>query len=130
MRLRGVDDATNELTSTILDAAMSVHTRLGPGLLESPYAVCLARELRKRGLVAEQEVPFRLIDDGEDVGLAFRIDILVERRVVVEVKAVHAIDDIHRAQVLTYLRVSGARVGLIINFHEPHLRDGIARLVL
>ena len=119
----------NEITGGVVDAAMKVHTRLGPGLLESAYQACLAHELRKRGFEVVVQVPLPVVYDGERVEVGYRIDLMVENRVVVEVKSVEAIHPIHQAQLLSYMRLSGVGVGLLINFNVLHLRDGIRRMV-
>ena len=108
---------------------MKVHTFLGPGLLESAYEPCLAHELRKRGLRVECQVPVSIIYDGVRVETAFRMDMLVEGLVVVELKAVVKVVAVHEVQTLTHLRLSHKRVGLLINFHVVHLKDGIRRLI-
>jgi GxxExxY protein len=120
----------NEITDRILGAAVEVHTRLGPGLLESVYRVCLARELRKRGLRVLEEVRTPVVWDGEELDASYRIDLVVEDRVVVEVKAARALDPVFTAQTLTYLRVGNYEVGLLSNFHTSYLGQGaIKRLV-
>ena len=117
----------NEISGVVVDSAMKIHSELGPGLLESVYAACLVHELRKRGLRAATQLPLPVIYDGERMDLGFRIDLLVENTVVVEIKAVDAINPIHMAQVITYLKLSGKYLGLLINFNVVHLRDGIRR---
>jgi len=120
----------NQITGTIIDSAMKVHSAFGPGLLESAYKACLIYELRKRGLRVDPEVALPLIYDGikmEDVG--YRLDLLVEHKVVIELKAVEIMAPIFEAQLLHYLMLSGKKVGLLINFKVVHLRDGIKRLV-
>ncbi len=119
----------NEITGAVVDSAMKIHSALGPGLLESVYVTCLVHELRKRGIRAAMQLPLPVIYDGERMDLGFRIDLLVENTVVVEVKAVDAINPVHLAQVITYLKLSGKYVGLLINFNVVHLRDGIRRMV-
>jgi GxxExxY protein len=101
---------------------------LGPGLLESAYQVCLIHELRKRGMHIEAEVP--VIYDGIKLECGYRIDIVVENSVVLELKAIEAIAPIHEAQLISYIKLSGNRLGLLINFHVLHLRDGIMRRVV
>jgi GxxExxY protein len=120
----------NPLASKVLDCAFAVHRQLGPGLLESSYKACLAYELAKAGLRVEVELPVPLIYDGQklaDVG--YRLDVLVEGTLIVEVKALEAIAPVHRAQLLSYLRLSDRRLGLLLNFNVAYLRDGIARVV-
>jgi GxxExxY protein len=119
----------NQVSGAVISAAMRVHSLLGPGLLESAYQVCLAQELRKRGLVVESQVGLPVVYDGEKLELGYRIDLLVESLVVVEVKCVEAIHPVHQAQLLSYLRLSGKNVGLLINFHVARLKDGIKRMV-
>jgi len=119
----------NEISGAVVDSAMKVHTALGPGLLESVYQACLVHELRKRGFRTAMQLPLPVNYDGERIDPGFRIDILVENTVVVEIKAVDAINPVHMAQVITYLKLSGKHVGLLINFNVVHLRDGIRRMV-
>jgi GxxExxY protein len=125
-----LDPKLNKITSDIINAAMAVHTALGPGLLESAYQACLAHELRKRGVHIETEVPVPVIYDGIKLECGYRIDIVVEDSVVLELKAIEAIAPIHEAQLISYIKLSGKRLGLLINFHVLHLRDGIMRRVL
>lgn len=119
----------NQVTGAIVAAAMKVHSRLGPGLLESAYEACMAHELRKQNLRVAKQVALPVIYDGERIELGYRIDLLVEDLVVVEIKCVDAINPVHEAQLLSYIRLSGKNVGLLINFHVAHLRDGIKRMV-
>lgn len=121
---------TNEITGKILNAAFKVHTVLGPGLLESAYQACLVFELRKAGLHVETEKPLPLIYEELKLECGYRIDIIVENRVIVELKTVEAFKDVHLAQVLTYLRLSGKNVGLLLNFYVKSLKDGIKRISL
>jgi GxxExxY protein len=119
----------NQITGSIISAAMRVHSLLGPGLLESAYWACLAHELSKQGIKAASEVGLPVVYDGERIELAYRIDLIVESSVIVEVKCVQAIHPVHQAQLLSYMRLSGIGVGLLINFYVTHLRDGIKRMV-
>jgi GxxExxY protein len=120
----------NQITKIVLDAAIRVHTVLGPGLLESVDEECLARELVKRGLTIERQKHIPLVWDGEPITGGFRLDLLVEGLVVVEIKAVEALVDVHRAQVLTYLKLTGLQVGLLFNFNTVRLlRGGTRRIV-
>ena len=112
-----------------MDAALKVHSLLGPGLLESAYQACLAHELRKRSLYVATQVGLPVVYEGEKLDLGYRIDLLVENLVIVEIKCVDAIHPVHEAQLLSYLRLSGKNVGLLINFHVARLRDGIKRMV-
>ncbi len=120
----------NQITREILDSAYKVHSTLGPGLLESAYRACLVYELRKNGLKVEEEKPLPLIYEEVKLNCGYRIDILVENQVVIELKTVEAFTDVHTAQVLTYLRLSGNKVGLLLNFYTKSLKDGIKRLIL
>jgi GxxExxY protein len=119
----------NQVTGTIVTAAMNVHSKLGPGLLESAYEACLLRELAKQGITVASQVVLPVVYDGETIDLGYRIDLLVEDLVIVELKCVQAFNPIHEAQLLSYLKLSGKNVGLLINFHVMHLRNGIKRLV-
>jgi GxxExxY protein len=119
----------NHVTRQIITAAMKVHTALGPGLLESAYEACLIHELRKQGIKAENQVGLPVVYDGEKIDLGYRIDLIVAGQVIVEIKCVEAINPIHKSQLLSYMRLSGKRVGLLLNFHVEHLRDGIRRMV-
>jgi GxxExxY protein len=120
----------NEISGAVVDAAMKVHSALGPGLLESAYAVCLTHELVKRGLRVNCEVPLPVVYDGVKLEAGYRLDMLVEDTVVVELKAVEALAPIHQAQILSYLKLSSKPIGLLINFHTLHLKDGIKRFIL
>jgi GxxExxY protein len=108
---------------------MKVHSALWPGLLESVYEACLSHELRKRGFRTASQLPLPVNYDGEKIDVGFRVDVLVENTVVVEIKAVDAINPIHLAQLITYLKLSNKYVGLPINFNAVHLRDGTRRMV-
>lgn len=116
-------------TGVIVDAAIKVHSTLGPGLLESVYQACLAYELRSRGLQVLTEVQVPIVYGDVVLEEAFRIDLMIDDEVIVEVKAVQALHPAHASQLLTYLRLSRLHVGLLFNFHEPRLRDGIKRVV-
>jgi len=119
----------NNLTGQIVDAAMKVHSVLGPGLLEAAYQACLAHELAKRGVAIQREVLVPVRYDGIVLGVAYRIDLLVEESVVVEIKSVAKIVQIHEAQLLSQLKLGDYRVGLLINFNVVHLKHGIIRKV-
>ena len=110
-------------------AAFRVHTALGPGLLESVYEAALAHELRKEGLLVATQVPLPVTYDGVRLELGFRLDLLVEHKVIVEIKSVDALIDVHHKQLLTYLKLSGLKLGQLINFNVPSLRDHIIRKV-
>ena len=116
------------VTGQVIDAALKVHSRLGPGLLEGAYEACLAHELRVRGLRADAQVPLPVIYDGIRIEIGYRLDLLVEEAVIVELKTVRKLLPAHEAQLLSYLRLSGHRTGLLINFYVPRLKDGIRRM--
>lgn len=117
------------LTEQIIGCAIKIHKALGPGLLESAYQECLYFELRRIGLFVEKEKPLPLLYEEVKLEVGYRIDLLVERQIVVEIKSVDALADIHLAQVLTYLKLSNNRLGLLINFNVVLLKDGIKRVV-
>jgi GxxExxY protein len=119
-----------ELTKQVINCAFKVHTALGHGLLESAYKACLHYELNKANLNALIEVPMPLIYDDIRMECGYRADIMVDNKVIIEVKAIEALNNVHVAQVLTYLRLSNCRIGLLMNFHVEHLRSGIKRLML
>lgn len=124
-----ITPAINNVTCQIIAAAMKVHSLLGPGLLESTYHACLLHEFRKQGVAVASQVGLPVVYDGEKIDLGYRIDLIVGDAVIVEIKCVEAINPIHQAQLLSYMRLSKRQVGLIINFHVVHLRDGIKRMV-
>ena len=119
----------NAVTEAIIGAAMSVHTALGPGLLESAYEACVCHELLKAGYCVQRQVALPVIYDGLKIDAGYRIDLLVNDLVVVELKCIERIIGVHEAQILSYLKLSGKPVGLLINFHVRHLRDGVRRFV-
>ena len=120
---------TNHISRLVITAAMKVHSLLGVGLLESAYEACLAHELRKQGLKVQTQVPLPVVYDGVRLDIGYRVDVLVEDCIIVELKAVEKILAVHEAQLLSHLKVSGIHLGLLINFKVPHLKDGIKRLV-
>ena len=120
----------NVISGRIIDAAYAVHQALGPGLLESVYETCLTYELRKRGLEVERQVELPVVYEGIRMEAGFRLDLLVEASVVVEPKTVDLVLPVHLAQMLTYLKLSGHRLGLLINFNVPAIKKGIHRLAL
>ena len=120
-------ESYNTLTSEIIAAAIEVHRRLGPGLLESAYEACLVYELRKRGLKALSQVGLPVIYDEVKLDVGYRIDILVEDLVIIELKAVEKVIPLHEAQLISYLKLSGKKVGLLMNFNVTRLKDGITR---
>jgi len=120
----------NALTERIIGAAIEVHKALGPGLLESAYETCLAYELVKRGLKIERQKPLPLAYDGVQLDCAYRMDLVVEGAVVIEVKSIAQLERVHEAQMISYLKLSGLKVGLIVNFNVRNLtRDGLWRRV-
>ncbi|ELR70124.1 Hypothetical protein C900_03809 [Fulvivirga imtechensis AK7] len=119
----------NEITEAVIGAAIKVHRELGPGLLESAYQECLYYELVKSGLITEKEKPLPLIYEEIKLECGYRIDLFVEKRIIVEIKSVEALNDVHLAQVLTYLKLSNARIGLLINFNVVKLTNGVRRVI-
>lgn len=119
----------NDVTGAIIDASMAVHSSLGPGLLKSAYEACLLYELHSRGLKAMRQVEMPLLYRGMRIDVGYRLDLLIEDLVVVELKAVEELIPVHTAQIISYLKLSGKPVGLLINFNVPRLKDGIHRLV-
>lgn len=122
-------DRLNTITEQIIGAAMAVHRAIGPGLLESAYEACLAFELRDRGLKIEEQKPLPVVYRGVKLDCGYRLDLVVEDCVVVEVKAVEKLTTVHDAQLLSYLRLLDCRVGLLLNFHCTMLKNGIRRIV-
>ena len=118
------------LAHQTVDAAIKVHKTLGPGLLESVYETCLAHELRRRGLVVENQVSIPIIYDGIRLEGGLKLDLLVQKQLIVEIKAVEEMNRIFKAQVLTYLKLASLRLALLINFNVHLLRDGIERIIL
>ena len=119
----------NKLSSRIIGAAIEVHKNLGPGLLESAYEDCLCHELNIQGLIFEQQKPLPVIYKGMRLDCGYRLDIVVEKTVIIELKSCEKIEPIHKAQLLTYLKLSELNLGLILNFNVPLMRDGIVRIV-
>jgi len=119
----------NEITGEIVDAAIKVHSALGPGLLESTYEACLLFELQKRGLETHAQVGLPVVYDGVKLDVGYRLDLLVAGCVVVEVKSVEALAPVHDAQLLSYQKLSGHKIGLLINFNVAHLKNGLKRMV-
>ncbi|HKS97626.1 MAG TPA: GxxExxY protein [Terriglobia bacterium] len=123
-----IPQEVDRTAAAVVDAAYAVHSGLGPGLLENVYQACLAYELEKRGLAVEQQVSVPVVYDGLQLNTGLRLDLLVERCVIAELKAVETLLPIHTAQLLTYLKLTGHRLGLLINFNVPLIRDGIKRV--
>ena len=119
----------NQLSKELLDASIAVHREMGPGLLESVYELCLLKELRLRKIHVEHQVSVPLFYKGEDLNKDFRIDLLIENEIVVELKAVDCILPVHEAQIISYLKLTDKRLGFLINFNVPLLKDGFRRFV-
>lgn len=119
----------NEIAKQVLDAAFVVHSKLGPGLIESVYEVTLAHELRKKKLTVERQKPMPIVYDGLRFDEAFRSDVVINGRLIVELKSVENLTSLHAKQLLTQLRLSGLKLGLLINFGETHLKNGIRRII-
>jgi GxxExxY protein len=125
----GEREALDKITQTIIGAAIQVHQTLGPGLLESAYEACLAYELGVLGLKVETQKPLPLVYKSVRLDCGYRIDLLVEGKVIVEIKSVDQIMPIHQAQMLSYLKLSGCKIGLLINFNVKLLKNGIQRII-
>ena len=119
----------NKLSSRIIAAAIEVHKALGPGLLESAYEECICHELSLGGLSLERQKPLAVRYKGIDLDCGYRLDVVVENAIILELKSCDKIEPIHKAQLLTYLRLSGLKLGLLLNFNVPLMRDGIVRIV-
>ena len=119
----------NKVSNIVIGAAIDVHKELGPGLLESVYEACLKLELESKGLKVETQKDLPLIYKGQDTGKTYRIDMLVDDRIIVELKSVDSLKPVNEIQIVTYLRLSNLRVGLLINFNVPVLKEGIKRKV-
>jgi GxxExxY protein len=130
MQREPISEEVNQVAKQIVDAAFSVHSALGAGLLESVYEVCLEYELTKRGLSVERQLVLPVIYDNIKLEAGFRIDLLVNQCVIIELKAVETLLPVHTAQVITYLKLSKHRLGLLINFNVPLIKEGIKRIVL
>jgi GxxExxY protein len=119
-----------DIFKIVLDCAFKVHSALGPGLLESAYEECLFYELKKAGLSVEKQKALPLVYEEIKLDVGYRIDLLVENCIIVELKAVEALNEVHLAQILTYLKLSKCKLGLLVNFNVKHLKDGIKRVIL
>jgi GxxExxY protein len=120
----------NEIGTILLDAAFAVHKELGPGLLESTYEACLSYEAMHRGLFVETQIPLPVVYKEVKLDCGYRIDMRAERKVIVEIKSVESLNDVHMAQVLTYMKLSECKLGYLINFNVKLLKEGIKRVVL
>lgn len=125
-----IPERVDFLSNRVINAAIKVHKSLGPGLIESVYETCLFYELRKAGIEAERQVKLPIIYDGITLDAELRLDIWVERCLIIEVKAVEVVLPVHQAQLMTYLKLTGNRLGLLINFNVPLLKNGLKRVVL
>jgi len=120
----------NSIANKVIGAAIEVHKQIGPGLLESSYEECLFYELKEYGFIVEKQKPLPLIYKDVKLDIGYRIDLMVERKLIVELKSVESLSDIHLAQVLTYLKLSGCRLGLLMNFNVVRMKEGIKRVIL
>ncbi len=119
----------NEISKIIFDSALKVHKSLGPGLLESAYEECLYYELKKTNLLVEKQKPLPLIYEDVKLEIGYRVDIMVNKKVIIELKAVETLNDVHLAQILTYLKLSDCKLGMLINFNVSKIKNGIKRVV-
>ncbi len=119
----------NELSKIAVDCIFQVHKGLGPGLLESAYEECLYYQLSKTGLGTERQKPLPLVYDSLRMEIGYRVDLLVEKKLIIEIKSVDLLNDVHKAQVITYLKLSGCKLGLLVNFNVALIKDGIKRIV-
>ncbi len=119
----------NEIGTAIVDFAFQLHQDLGPGLLETVYEVTFARKLEKRGLIVQRQVPIRIVYEGLEFEEGFRADLIINGKVIVELKSVEMIHPVHKKQLLTYLRLTGMKLGYVLNFGSPLMKDGITRII-
>ncbi|WP_296686246.1 GxxExxY protein [Flavobacterium sp.] len=119
----------NELSKIVFDCALKVHQSLGPGLLESAYEECLFYELKKQGLNVEKQKPLPLIYEEVKLDIGYRIDVIVNNKLIIEIKSVEALNDVHFAQLLTYLKLTNCKLGLLINFNVTLIKNGVKRVV-
>jgi GxxExxY protein len=126
----GISLEVDRVAKLVVDATFSVHSKLGPGLLESVYEVCLAHELSKRHLKFARQVPFPILYDDVRIEAGLRLDLVVEDSIIIELKAIEESHPVHQAQLLTYLKLSRKRLGFLINFNVPLIKDGIKRIAL
>lgn len=120
----------NQIGTILIGAAIEVHKAIGPGLLESSYHQCLLFALQKKGLMVESQVPLPLKYKDVELGCCYRIDLIINQKVIVEIKSVECLNKIHTAQILTYLKLSGLKLGYLLNFNETTLKKGIKRVIL
>ena len=119
----------NEISRIVVNCALKVHRQLGPGLLESAYQECLMYELKNQGLVVEKEKPMPLVYDTVKLDIGYRMDLLINNKLIIEIKSVESLNDVHLAQILTYLKLSECKLGLLINFNVALIKNGIKRVV-
>ena len=119
----------NEISNKVIGLSLEVHSVLGPGLLESAYKECLDYKIRKAGLLVEKEKPMPLVFEEVKLECGYRIDLLVENKLVIEIKSIEALNDVHLAQTLTYMKLGNYKLGLLINFNVARLKDGIKRVI-
>ena len=119
----------NEVGKVIIDSAIFIHKELGPGLLETVYELILAHELKKRGLFVERQIPVKIEYRGITFDEGFRADIIVEKKVIIELKSIESVNKAHKKQILTYLKLTGCKLGYLLNFGEALMKDGITRIV-
>ncbi|MDB4292768.1 GxxExxY protein [Maribacter sp.] len=119
----------NEISKIVFDCTLKVHKALGPGLLESAYEECLFYELKKSGLTVEKQKPLPLVYEEVKLEIGYRVDLIIENKVILEIKSVEALNDVHLAQVLTYLKLSNCKLGLLINFNVTLIKNGVRRVV-
>ena len=119
----------NEIVRQIVDAAYQIHKAFGPGLLESAYEAMLVHDLGKRNLLVKQQIPIPIIYDGVEIGIGYRADLIVEDKVIIELKSIEHVSNVHKKQLLTYLKLADKRLGLLLNFGAPLMKRGITRVV-
>jgi GxxExxY protein len=120
----------NELSRQVVDAAFQVHKALGPGLLESVYEACLCHELKKRNISFQRQVVLPVVYDGVEIEEGLRLDLWIDKELIVELKAVEVLNEVHQAQLMTYMKLTGTRLGLLVNFNVPVIKQGIKRIIL
>ncbi|MNT58099.1 hypothetical protein D3C72_1955150 [compost metagenome] len=123
------DISENEISKIVYESGYLIHKALGPGLLESAYEECLSYELRKQGLFVEKQKPMPLYYDEVKMDVGYRLDLLVENKFILEIKSVESLSDVHLAQILTYLKLSGCKLGMLINFNTLHFKNGVRRII-
>ncbi len=130
MDFKKIDQEVDEIASKVVDAAFKVHKNLGPGLLENAYELCLLHELKQKGLKIQRQVAVPLVYEGVEIPVGFRADVIVEGRIILEIKAVETLLPIHEAQILTYLKLANKRLGFLINFNVRFFKNAIQRIAL